>query len=222
MAEKDEAAFHTFEEKKWCLISRLSAENRKRSAEPSAVTRSTGPWNCWTFSYLFMESGLFAGCPGTYGEYRQGLDTDRLQVRLKEFLQRETASLRLTEVHAQAVSLPKIRHFLEQELAYRMWRAFEQGLLYREQPFVLGIDAKRLDQDLPEGEKVLIQGIIDVFFIENGDRPVGLQDRCDRFLQALWNRYSVQIQYYEEALTKLMQLPVKERILYSFYLEKYE
>lgn len=49
MAEKDEAAFHTFEEKKWCLISRLSAENRKRSAEPSAVTRSTGPWNCWTF-----------------------------------------------------------------------------------------------------------------------------------------------------------------------------
>ena len=41
-------------------------------------------------------------------------------------------------------------------------------------------------------------------------------------LQALWNRYSVQIQYYEEALTKLMQLPVKERILYSFYLEKYE
>ena len=31
--------------------------------------------------------------------------------------------------------------------------------------FVLGIDAKRLDPDLPEGEKVLIQGIIDVFFI---------------------------------------------------------
>jgi hypothetical protein len=78
-----------------------------------------------------MESGLFAGCPGTYEEYRQGLDTDRLQVRLKEFLQRETASLRLPEEYAQAVSLPKIRHFLEQELAYRMWRAFEQGLLYR-------------------------------------------------------------------------------------------
>lgn len=38
-------------------------------------------------------------------------------------------------------------------------------------------------------------------------------------LEALWNRYNVQIQYYEEALTKLMQMPVKERILYSFYLE---
>ena len=104
-----------------------------------------------------------------------------------------------------------------------MWRAFEQGLLYREQPFVLGIDAKRLDQDLPEGEKVLNSGYHRcLLYRKRRDRPAGLQDRCDRFPASLWNRYSVQIQYYEEALTKLMQLPVKERILYSFYLEKYE
>lgn len=223
MAEKDEAAFHTFEEKD--VMPYIPAFRREQEKVSGAVRGNAfhRTMELLDFSYLFMESGLFAGCPGTYEEYRQGLDTDRLQVRLKEFLQRETASLRLTEEYAQAVSLPKIRHFLEQELAYRMWRAFEQGLLYREQPFVLGIDAKRLDQDLPEGEKVLIQGIIDVFFIENGE-IVLLDYKTDVIdsLQALWNRYSVQIQYYEEALTKLLQLPVKERILYSFYLEKYE
>lgn len=223
MAEKDEAAFHTFEEKE--VVPYIPAFRREQEKVSGAVRGNAfhRTMELLDFSYLFMESGLFAGCPGTYEEYRQGLDTDRLQVRLKEFLQRETASLRLTEEYAQAVSLPKIRHFLEQELAYRMWRAFEHGLLYREQPFVLGIDAKRLDQDLPEGEKVLIQGIIDVFFIENGE-IVLLDYKTDVIdsLQALWNRYSVQIQYYEEALTKLMQLPVKERILYSFYLEKYE
>ncbi len=223
MAEKDEAAFHTFEEKD--VVPYIPAFRREQEKVSGAVRGNAfhRTMELLDFSYLFMESGLFAGCPGTYEEYRQGLDTDRLQVRLKEFLQRETASLRLTEEYAQAVSLPKIRHFLEQELAYRMWRAFEQGLLYREQPFVLGIDAKRLDQDLPEGEKVLIQGIIDVFFIEKGE-IVLLDYKTDVIdsLQALWNRYSVQIQYYEEALTKLMQLPVKERILYSFYLEKYE
>ena len=223
MAEKDEAAFHTFEEKE--VVPYIPAFRREQEKVSGAVRGNAfhRTMELLDFSYLFMESGLFAGCPVTYEEYRQGLDTDRLQVRLKEFLQRETASLRLTEEYAQAVSLPKIRHFLEQELAYRMWRAFEQGLLYREQPFVLGIDAKRLDQDLPEGEKVLIQGIIDVFFIENGE-IVLLDYKTDVIdsLQALWNRYSVQIQYYEEALTKLMQLPVKERILYSFYLEKYE
>lgn len=223
MAEKDEAAFHTFEEKE--VVPYIPAFRREQEKVSGAVRGNAfhRTMELLDFSYLFMESGLFAGCPGTYEEYRQGLDTDRLQVRLKEFLQRETASLRLTEEYAQAVSLSKIRHFLEQELAYRMWRAFEQGLLYREQPFVLGIDAKRLDQDLPEGEKVLIQGIIDVFFIENGE-IVLLDYKTDVIdsLQALWNRYSVQIQYYEEALTKLMQMPVKERILYSFYLEKYE
>lgn len=223
MAEKDEAAFHTFEEKE--VVPYIPGFRREQEKVSGAVRGNAfhRTMELLDFTYLFTESGLFTGCPNNYEEYRRGLDKNRLQNRLEEFLQRETISLRLTEEYAKAVSLPKILNFLEQELAYRMWRAQEQGLLYREQPFVLGIDAKRLDSDLPEGEKVLIQGIIDVFFIEDGE-IVLLDYKTDVIdsLEALWNRYNVQIQYYEEALTKLMQMPVKERILYSFYLEKYE
>lgn len=223
MAEKDEAAFHTFEEKE--VVPYIPGFRREQEKVSGAVRGNAfhRVMELLDFTYLFTESGLFTGCPNNYEEYRRGLDKNRLQNRLEEFLQRETVSLRLTEEYAKAVSLPKILNFLEQELAYRMWRAQEQGLLYREQPFVLGIDAKRLDPDLPEGEKVLIQGIIDVFFIEDGE-IVLLDYKTDVIdsLEALWNRYNVQIQYYEEALTKLMQMPVKERILYSFYLEKYK
>lgn len=223
MAEKDEAAFHTFEEKE--VVPYIPGFRREQEKVSGAVRGNAfhRTMELLDFTYLFTESGLFTGCPNNYEEYRRGLDKNRLQNRLEEFLQRETISLRLTEEYAKAVSLPKILNFLEQELAYRMWRAQEQGLLYREQPFVLGIDAKRLDPDLPEGEKVLIQGIIDVFFIEDGE-IVLLDYKTDVIdsMEALWNRYNVQIQYYEEALTKLMQMPVKERILYSFYLEKYE
>ena len=223
MAEKDEAAFHTFEEKE--VVPYIPGFRREQEKVSGAVRGNAfhRVMELLDFTYLFTESGLFTGCPNNYEEYRRGLDKNRLQNRLQEFLQRETISLRLTEEYAKAVSLPKILNFLEQELAYRMWRAQEQGLLYREQPFVLGIDAKRLDPDLPEGEKVLIQGIIDVFFIEDGE-IVLLDYKTDVIdsLEALWNRYNVQIQYYEEALTKLMQMPVKERILYSFYLEKFE
>ena len=223
MAEKDEAAFHTFEEKE--VVPYIPGFRREQEKVSGAVRGNAfhRTMELLDFTYLFTESGLFTGCPNNYEEYRRGLDKNRLQNRLEEFLQRETISLRLTEEYAKAVSLPKILNFLEQELAYRMWRAQEQGLLYREQPFVLGIDAKRLDPDLPEGEKVLIQGIIDVVFIEDGE-IVLLDYKTDVIdsLEALWNRYNVQIQYYEEALTKLMQMPVKERILYSFYLEKYE
>ena len=223
MAEKDEAAFHTFEENE--VVPYIPGFRREQEKVSGAVRGNAfhRTMELLDFTYLFTESGLFTGCPNNYEEYRRGLDKNRLQNRLEEFLQRETISLRLTEEYAKAVSLPKILNFLEQELAYRMWRAQEQGLLYREQPFVLGIDAKRLDPDLPEGEKVLIQGIIDVFFIEDGE-IVLLDYKTDVIdsLEALWNRYNVQIQYYEEALTKLMQMPVKERILYSFYLEKYK
>lgn len=223
MAEKDEAAFHTFEEKE--VVPYIPGFRREQEKVSGAVRGNAfhRVMELLDFMYVFVESGLFEKCPGDYETYRKRLDVERLKNRLEEFLQRETISLRLTEEYAKAVSLPKILNFLEQELAYRMWRAQEQGLLYREQPFVLGIDAKRLDPDLPEGEKVLIQGIIDVFFIEDGE-IVLLDYKTDVIdsLEALWNRYNVQIQYYEEALTKLMQMPVKERILYSFYLEKYE
>lgn len=223
MAEKDEEAFHTFEEKE--VVPYIPAFRREQEKVSGAVRGSAfhRVMELLDFTYVFVESGLFEKCPGDYETYRKRLDAERLKKRLEEFLQRETVSLRLTEEYAKAVSLPKILNFLEQELAYRMWRAQEQGLLYREQPFVLGIDAKRLDPDLPEGEKVLIQGIIDVFFIEDSE-IVLLDYKTDVIdsLEALWNRYNVQIQYYEEALTKLMQMPVKERILYSFYLEKYE
>ena len=223
MAEKDEAAFHTFEEKE--VVPYIPGFRREQEKVSGAVRGNAfhRVMELLDFMYVFVESGLFEKCPGDYETYRKRLDAERLKNRLEEFLQRETISLRLTEEYAKAVSLPKILNFLEQELAYRMWRAQEQGLLYREQPFVLGIDAKRLDPDLPEGEKVLIQGIIDVFFIEDGE-IVLLDYKTDVIdsLETLWNRYNVQIQYYEEALTKLMQMPVKERILYSFYLEKYE
>ena len=223
MAEKDEAAFHTFEEKE--VVPYIPGFRREQEKVSGAVRGNAfhRVMELLDFMYVFVESGLFEKCPGDYETYSKRLDAERLKNRLEEFLQRETVSLRLTEEYAKAVSLPKILNFLEQELAYRMWRAQEQGLLYREQPFVLGIDAKRLDPDLPEGEKVLIQGIIDVFFIEDGE-IVLLDYKTDVIdsLEALWNRYNVQIQYYEEALTKLMQMPVKERILYSFYLEKYE
>ena len=223
MAEKDEAAFHTFEEKE--VVPYIPGFRREQEKVSGAVRGNAfhRVMELLDFMYVFVESGLFEKCPGDYETYRKRLDAERLKNRLEEFLQRETISLRLTEEYAKAVSLPKILNFLEQELAYRMWRAQEQGLLYREQPFVLGIDAKRLDPDLPEGEKVLIQGIIDVFFIEDGE-IVLLDYKTDVIdsMEALWNRYNVQIQYYEEALTKLMQMPVKERILYSFYLEKYK
>ncbi len=116
-----------------------------------------------------------------------------------------------------AVFLP----FLHSDLAGRMAAADKKGLLCREQPFVLGIDARRLNADFPEDETVLIQGIIDAFFIED-DRIVILDYKTDRVRteQVLKERYRVQLEYYAEALERILNKPVKEKIIYSFALRR--
>ena len=69
---------------------------------------------------------------------------------------------------------------------------------------------------------MLIQGIIDVYFEEDG-KIVLLDYKTDIIgsLDDLWNRYQTQLDYYQEALEKLTLLPVKEKMLYSFHLGKY-
>ena len=146
----------------------------------------------------------------------------RLERNLHTFLLGEVESGRLTEEYYQAVREKKIVKFLRSDLARRMWKAGREGKLYREQPFVLGIDARRLRADFPDKETVLIQGIIDVFF-EEEDGLVLLDYKTDAVssMEELWNRYETQIDYYQEAIQKLYGKPVKERILYSFHLEEY-
>ena len=131
---------------------------------------------------------------------------------------------RLTREYAQAVRMGKILHFLHSPLADRMQQAAKKGKLFKEQPFVYGIEASRLtakDQaaPFPTEETVLIQGIVDVYF-EEEDGLVLLDYKTDVIEQPqeLIRRYKVQLDYYQEALESLTGKKVKERILYSFYL----
>ena len=126
------------------------------------------------------------------------------------------ASDRISEEDAGLVSIPRVRRFLRSELAARMGAADREGRLYREQPFVLGLSADRLDRQFPEEEMVTVQGIIDAFFIEKG--TITLVDyKTDRVrtAQELSLRYSAQLALYAEALEKAFSLPVRERIIYS-------
>ena len=100
-----------------------------------------------------------------------------------------------------------------------MWKSgFENGL-YREQPFVLSLSAKRVNPDFPEEERVLIQGIIDAYFVEE-DGIVLLDYKTDSVEKGddLVARYKTQLDYYQEAIERLTGKKVKERILYSFHL----
>ena len=71
------------------------------------------------------------------------------------------------------------------------------------------------------GEVILIQGIIDVYFEEDGELVV-LDYKTDRVQSAkdLKEKYHAQLEYYAEALELLLGKRVKEKIIYSFTLKQ--
>ena len=122
----------------------------------------------------------------------------------------------ITREEAAAGSGRVMLPFLHSPLAARMARADAAGLLRREQPFVLGIPASDLQEQFPKEETILIQGIIDAFFIED-DEIVIVDYKTDRVEkeEELISRYRVQLQYYARALEQILHRPVREKLIWS-------
>ena len=129
---------------------------------------------------------------------------------------------RLSEQECQAVNPEKIGKFLRSGIGKRMQRAANSGKLYREQPFVLGLPAKEVDPASASEQSVLLQGIIDAFFVEE-DAVILLDYKTD-YVQSdareeLTKKYREQLRYYRRALEQIYGLPVRETWIYSFFAE---
>ena len=120
---------------------------------------------------------------------------------------------------ADRVSVKRLLAFAKSELYARMSRAHRFGLLKREQPFVLGMDAKEVREDWPEGEMILVQGVIDAFFEEDGELVV-VDYKTDRVSEedgeiVLVRRYKKQMELYAKALEQITGKNVKAKVIYS-------
>ena len=143
------------------------------------------------------------------------------KVGVLKTMEEEFQDGRLSEEFKAAIRVDKVAAFLKSDLCRRMKEAQQNGLLYREAPFVYGIRANRLNAKFPEEETVLVQGIIDVYFEEDGslvvaDYKTDVVEREEELIQ----RYRAQLDYYAEALERLTGKSVKEKVIYSFYLGK--
>ncbi len=128
---------------------------------------------------------------------------------------------RLKEEDSNKIKLLKFVNFLTSSLGQRMTKAQEKKALYREQPFVLGIPSSSIYTEIESDELVIVQGIIDAFFEEDGELIL-LDYKTDRVNREgeLIDRYKAQLDYYQEALEQITGKKVRERIIYSFHLEK--
>ena len=150
-------------------------------------------------------------------DYQKTANRDEIRRQLREWVD----ARKMERKEAESVRVKDIWNFVEAPLGQRMKAASEKRLLFREQPFVIARKASELDPQWRCEENVLVQGIIDAYFIE--DEEIVLVDYKTDFVrrgeeQKLIDRYHVQLEDYAQALERMTGRKVKERYIYSFTL----
>lgn len=170
---------------------------------------------------LSFSDSLSVENAGAAARADEGNTRKRLYAVLKSEQEQWTAEGRITKEELACVSMNKMIGFFQSGLSQRMIAANLRNELFKEQPFVLGISADKLRPSFPPAETVLIQGVIDVFFYEN-DEIVLADYKTDKVSckEELVRRYRTQLDYYQMALEQITGKKVKERYLYSFYLQE--
>ncbi|HPZ00366.1 MAG TPA: PD-(D/E)XK nuclease family protein, partial [Clostridiales bacterium] len=171
---------------------------------------------------FLSKSGLTPSERGTcLHKFMQYADFQTAERNPQEALDRLVEQAFLTETEAAAIETEVISGFFKSAL-YR--RIKQSPALYREKKFAILEKAGTLDPGLPEAlgeEKVMIQGIVDCAFEEDG-KLVILDYKTDRVTtpEQLTERYKDQLQTYRKALSRCMGKEVKEAYLFSFALGK--
>ena len=141
-------------------------------------------------------------------------DSEAVSTFVKQELDRMLEKGLIAEEMYKLVNPKLIEHFVASEVGERMAEAAARGDLFREKPFVMDYDG------------VLVQGIIDAFWLEN-DKIVLLDYKTDRVNEAheLIDRYKTQLDLYADALGRIFSAgdknaEIKEKLIYSFRLQK--
>ena len=152
---------------------------------------------------------------------------DYTEVDSEKQIQKQITALteckKMAYEEAQCIRIQDIMTFLHSEIGQRMKKAYGEHRLYREQPFVIAQNMKNIEKDWDGEETVLVQGIIDAYFIE--DEEIVLVDyKTDKVRkgeeQHLIDLYHTQLEDYAQALERMLQKKVKETYIYSFTLGK--
>ena len=152
-------------------------------------------------------------------DYTHAEDVHQIQKQIRML----TDSRKMSPEEAQCIRIADILAFVDSKLGQRMKTAAEQNALYREQPFVIAQKMNQIEAAWNGEETVLVQGIIDAYFIED-DEIVLVDYKTDKVSpggeQDLIDLYHIQLEDYAAALERMLQKKVKETYIYSFTLRK--
>ncbi|QUG40834.1 helicase-exonuclease AddAB subunit AddA [Psychrobacillus sp. INOP01] len=122
----------------------------------------------------------------------------------------------LTKAEQAAIDPNKMVPFFHSDIAVRLRNAKD---VMREFPFTYALE----DDD---GDKQIIQGVVDCLFLEDDGRWVLLDYKTDKvkhlvnneslLQQEMQKRYQLQLSLYTQAIEAILQVEIKEKVLYLF------
>jgi len=140
--------------------------------------------------------------------------------KISELIQKLKNKEIITEKEAKAINMSKILNFIKSDIAKELKEAKE---IYKEKPFYINVPAREIYKENCE-ENILVQGIIDLYYIDKDDNLKLLDYKTDYVEpgneQELVKKYSKQLELYKEALEEALNKKVEKVYIYSVYLEK--
>ena len=126
----------------------------------------------------------------------------------------------ITQIEADNINPYSILTFTKSKIWQDVKEAKE---VYKEKPFYIQIPAKEIYQEEAE-ESVLVQGIIDLYYIDKENNLVLVDYKTD-YVEAgreesLVQKYKSQLELYQKALESALDKKVDRRYIYSTYLGK--
>ena len=127
----------------------------------------------------------------------------------------------ITEIEAQNIDKEKLLEYTNSQLWTELKQAKE---IHKEHPFYINIKASRIYNQInkEDDEDILVQGVIDLFFIDKDDNLILVDYKTD-YVQnenELVEKYKGQLDLYKEALEQSLDKKVDRMCIYSVYLNK--
>ena len=139
---------------------------------------------------------------------------------VKELIQELQAKQIITEKEAKCINPDKIYKFTQSSIWKEMQEAKE---VHQEKTFYINIPAKNIYGENID-EYILVQGIIDLYFIDKNDNLILVDYKTD-YVEfgkeaELVNKYSEQLNLYSQALEGALNKKVYKKYIYSTYLNR--
>lgn len=139
---------------------------------------------------------------------------------IKELIQLLIASKIINENQAKYINVKKILNFTGSDFYKELKEAKE---IQKERPFYIYISSKEIYDDEID-EKILVQGIIDLYYINKDDQLILVDYKTDYVAnnneQELIDKYKGQLSIYKRALEQALNRKVEAAYIYSIYLDK--